>query len=489
MKRLASIFLSCLLLISITLAGCNSASNIPNNPDITPSKVADIPPTEAADITPTKPAEDTNKNVSAITEAPRDNVINVFSMTDEIPRMIMKYKELRPDFPYEIKMFTFATVDADFHTILDEFLADGGIYTPDIYTVESANVMKYSQDDAAKYALPYKELGIDVDNLVKEADIAQYVIDLGKNPEGEIVALTHQGTGGAYIYRRSIAKAVWGTDEPEVIKDKVGPGWEKFFEAAADLKAKGYGIVSGEGDIWHSIENSAEMPWVVNGKLYIDPKREAFLDLAKQLKDKGYSNDTQDWTEDWYADIKGTGKKQIFGFFGPSWFVNYVMKNNCGGEKIGEGTYGDWAVCEPPVGFFWGGSWIYVNKNSKHKEAIGDIIKWLTLDSSETGLQHYWANGIWNGDGGVLEAVASGTVMKNSIGELDFLGNQNMFDVFDKAAKLANGNNQTQYDSYIYTYWRDQVREYTAGTKTREQAIADFKQKVKENLDIVSMVP
>ena len=469
MKRLARIFITCLLLISMILTGCSTVIDTTNSPS----------------IAPTKSADDTNNNVATVTDAPTDKVINVFSATDELPNMVMKYKELHPDFPYEIKMFTFATIDGDFHAILDEFLAKGGVDTPDIYCIESSNVMKYSKGNAAKYAAPYKDTGIDVDKLVKEADIAQYVIDMGTNSEGKIVGLGYRGTGGAFIYRRSIAKSVWGTDEPESIKDKIGPGWDKFFEAAADLKAMGYGIVSGDGDIWHSIENSSDMPWVLNGKLYIDPKREAFLDYAKELKDRGYSNDTQDWTDEWYADMKGNDEKQIFGFFGPSWLVNYVLKNNCGGNKIGEGTYGDWAVCEPPVGFFWGGSWIFVNKNSEHKEVIGDIIKWITLDSSETGLQYSWANGTFDGNNGVFEAVTSGTVMKKTVGKLDFLGYQNMFDVFDKAVKLANGKNITQYDESINYYFREQVREYTLGNKTREQAITDFTQKVKNKLDIV----
>ena len=87
--------------------------------------------------------------------------------------------------------------------------------------------------------LPYKDLGIDVDKLLKEAEIAPYTVDIGTNPDGELVGLGYQATGGAFIYRRSIAKDVWGTDDPAVIKDKIGPGWDKFFEAAAELKAKG----------------------------------------------------------------------------------------------------------------------------------------------------------------------------------------------------------------------------------------------------------
>ena len=205
--------------------------------------------------------------------------------------------------------------------------------------------------------------------------------------------------------------------------------------------------------------------WIVDGKLNIDPKREEFLDISKKLKDNDYHNDTQDWQDAWFADMKGEGEKQIFGFFGPAWLINYTLAPNCGGEKVGEGTYGDWAVCAPPVGFFWGGTWVMANKDSEKKEAVGQIIDWITLNCTEDGLQYMWANGTLNGEGGTKDCVASGTVMDMSDGTLDFLGGQNMFDVFGEANSYANGKNLTQYDETINQYWRDQVRQYTAGEK------------------------
>jgi hypothetical protein len=412
-------------------------------------------------------------------------VINLWSFTDEVPKMLDKYRELHPDFDqkYEIKTTIIATTDGAYQPALDAALSGGGNGAPDLYTAEAAFVLKYTQGDASQFAAPYSSLGIDVNKLLKEADIAQYTIDIGSR-NGELVALGYQATGGAFIYRRSIAKDVWGTDDPAVIKTKVGPGWDAFFAAAAELKAKGYGIVSGDGDIWHAVENSSDKGWIVDGKLYIDPKREAFIDLSKQLKDNGYHNDTQDWQDAWFADMKDANAKKVLGFFGPAWLINYVMAGNSGGSKPGEGTYGDWAVCEPPVGFFWGGTWVLGNKDSKVKDIVGDIIEWITLDYSETGLQYFWANGTLNGPGGTKDTVGSGTVMSKSNGTLEFLGGQNMFDVFVPAGQFANGKNLTQYDESINNYWRGQVREYTAGNKPREQAVADFKQQVADNLDI-----
>ena len=115
-------------------------------------------------------------------------------------------------------------------------------------------------------------------------------------------------------------------------------------------------------------------------------------------------------------------------------------------------------------------------------EGVAEILTWITLDSSETGLQYMWANGEVVG---TKDSVASATVMAMSDGTLDFLAGQNMFDVFVPANEFANGSNLTQYDGTINGYWRDQVRQYSAGEKTRDEAIAGFKQMVADNLDVV----
>ncbi len=407
-------------------------------------------------------------------------VLNVWSFTDEVPNMVAKYMEMHPDVAakYEVQTTIIATTDGAYQPALDQALAAGGNEAPDIYAAEAAFVLKYTQGDAAKYAAPYADLGIDVDKLVKDAEIAQYTVDIGSR-KGKVVGLGYQATGGAFIYRSSLALDTWGTDDPEEIANIVGPGWDKFFAAAADLKAKGYGIVSGDGDIWHAVENSSSTGWVVDGKLVISPEREAFLDLSKELKDNGYHNDTQDWTDAWFADMQGVGEQPIFGFFGPAWLINYVMAGNAGD------TVGDWRVCAPPIGFFWGGTWVLASDSSANKDIAGDIIEWITLDTSETGLQYMWANGTMNGPGGTKDTVSSNVVMGKSDGTLDFLGGQNMFDAFVPANEFANGKCLTQYDETINGYFRDQVRSYTAGEKTRDEAIADFKQLVADNLDVV----
>jgi hypothetical protein len=74
--------------------------------------------------------------------------------------------------------------------------------------------------------------------------------------------------------------------------------------------------------------------------------------------------------------------------------------------------------------------------------------------------------------------------MDKSNGELEFLSGQNMFVVFVPDNAFANGKNLTQYDQTINDAYREQVRLYTAGEISRDEALANFKAKVKETLGI-----
>lgn len=409
-------------------------------------------------------------------------VINLWSFTTEVPEMVDKFLEMNPDFAakYDVQTTIVATTDGEYQPALDAALVGGGDDAPDLYTAESAFVLKYTQGDASSFAASYKDMGIDVDAELAAADIAQYTVDIGTNPSGDLVALGYQATGSGVIYRRSIAIDVWGTDDPTVVAEKLGSSWDDFLAAAEELKAKGYAILSGTGDLWQAIRNSSDTPWIVDDTLVLDPIRLAYMDYAKTMYENGYTNDTSAWSDAWYGDIAGTGDKEVFCYLGPAWLINYVMAGNAGD------TYGDWAVTTSPVGFFWGGTWLMANKDSDVLDAVGQIIEWITLDCSETGLQYYWANGtMTEGEVGTKDTVASGTVMSMSDGTLDFLAGQNMFDVFVPANAYASGDSFTQYDETINSYFSDQVDQYKLGEKTYDEAIEAFKQNVADNLDVI----
>lgn len=469
-----SILLVCWMVLVV--AGCGVVSN----PTIGNQKTA-LPPIQEQSTTAVGTSASSE---SVITDDPSVDELNIWCYNEDIQNIINQYIELHPDMTVKINVKNYGNVDEAYSVFLARKLASGETDLPDIFFIQNSYLPQYTKGDLVQYAATYQELGIDVDAQVTNAGIARYLLESGSNEEGELVGLPYESTCGAFVYRRSIAKDIWGTDEPTVIQENIGPGWEKFYHTAETLEAKGFSIVSGERDIWKSLENSAAQGWIVKGKLFIDPLREAFLDHSKKLADNGYSNKTQSWTREWYDDMRGAGTRPVFGFFAPAWMINYVMVNNADGTKPGEGVYGDWAVCVPPVGFYWGGITVIGNKNTKLKASCGDIIEWMTFDSTDTGLQHFLANGQIKGFEGIKTPVTSQIVMQNSDGTLDYLGGQNMYGVLSQAANFVNGSNGSPYDEWLNAFWCDQVSAYANGTKTREQAIADFRKDVNTYLDI-----
>ncbi|MBR5181722.1 MAG: carbohydrate ABC transporter substrate-binding protein [Clostridiales bacterium] len=496
MKKVIAGLLSVAMIAA--MAGCNKT---PAQSTTGTTKAGESKPAE----TTAAPAETTTAETTAKATYGEGPVhINMWSFTNEVPNMAQKYIQLNPEFgkKYTIDVTIIATTNGSYQPALDAALKNGEV---DMYAAEAAFILKYTKGDAAQFAAPYKDLGIDVDKAVKDAEIAQYTVDIGtRTSDSALVALGYQATGGAMIYRASIAKEVFGSDDAATVEKEVGGGsgnYDTFWKAAEKLKAKGYPIVSGDGDVWHMVENSSSSGWIVDGKLNISPERQAFFDISKKLVDNGWCNETSDWQPSWFADMKGLpqeGKdnKSAFCFFGPAWLINYSMKDNCGGKEApadgnyAGNTFGDWRVCKAPAGFFWGGTWVLASKsaaeNADKKAGVAELINWITLDASDKGLQYLWANGLFapNDDGtpGTKDCVASGKVMATANGEVAFLGGQNMFPAFIAANANATGKNMTQYDETINSLFREQVNQYAHGQKSLDDAIKDFRARVADKV-------
>ncbi|MBR5348932.1 MAG: extracellular solute-binding protein [Lachnospiraceae bacterium] len=456
------------------------------------------------DISGSRYCNEDDPNVVPETKTPHETGgktrIEVMAFTSEVPNMFKKYVQTHPDFAAEYELFyTIVTTDnGAYQSALDQVLMDTDEYTPDIYMAESAFVKKYTTGSASSYACTYEDLGIDVEQKIRDAGIASYIADVTRR-DGKVVGLSYEGDGCAFIYNREVAKDVFGDDKPETVEAAIGSDWDTFFEAAEKCKQKGYAIVSGPLDIWNAVENSADHGWVVDGKLYIDPKREAFMDLALKLKQNDYTNDTRPWNEGWFADMEEIGPKRVLGFYGPSWLINYTLFDHCGyqlddyGNVQNLGTYGQWAACRPNVASFWGGTWLIANRkvlqDEKLKAGVRELIEYVTLDTSETGLQYQWANGTFSDDsyygyidyGRIIKpAVASRVVMEKSNGCMDILGGQDVYPVFIETASMARGDNLTEYDELIGVYWKDAVNSYITGECTRDEAIRWFKNMLRD---------
>ena len=288
-------------------------------------------------------------------------VLNIYCWNDEFQTRFQTFfadKGLVPD-GVTVNFVITPNQDNAYQNALDEALlsqesaeADKKV---DMFLVEADYALKYVDTDMA----------LDVINTVglTDADTAnmyQYTKDIMTDSQGKLKGVSWQACPGGFIYRRSYAKDVLGTDDPEEVQALLSD-WTKFDEVAAKAKEKGYFMLSGFDDSMRVFTDNMTAPWVVDGKIRIDESVQKWIEQTKLYTDNGYNNKANLWSPESGAGAQKSGK--VFGYFGPGWFIDFclagwTLDDANKPQEVGNGSFGDWAVCKGPQGFSWGGTWI-----------------------------------------------------------------------------------------------------------------------------------
>ncbi len=150
----------------------------------------------------------------------------------------------------------------------------------DIFLAETDYLVKYIDKDI-DVAIPLKDLGIDPDSDL--SDQYQYTKDAACDVDGVQRATGWQGCPGVFIYRRDIAKEVFGTDDPDEIHALVAD-WDKYNEAAKKLKDAGYFMNSSTIDTQRVYTNNIEAPWVEKGSTVVNVDSAIFVSSFFRFK-------------------------------------------------------------------------------------------------------------------------------------------------------------------------------------------------------------
>lgn len=491
MKKTISLFLAGAILV-LPLAACSkqrSGSLVEADIKISESEVTEIEETVPEDTKETDSAitETSVDGGSDIDNAEDDKVIKLWSYTTELGELADIFCELHPEFDYEFDFYIYASDNDSYQDALNNSLITESESVPDIFAAEAEFILDYSQGYYSKYVCSYEDLGIDVNQGIIDAQIAPYSVEIGtRQSDGKVIGLAYQSTVGVMYYRASIAEDVWGTSDPEDIKDIIGGGtgsFDKFMVAAKDLKDKGYVALSGIYDLYTPYMNCTSSSWVVDGEIVLDEERDEFIELCTELLENEYSYNHEAWREDWYFDMSDFENPGCFAFFGPSWFGDYTIGWNC------EYTYGDWRVTEAPRDFYWGGTWIFgttyaSNSSPEKKAAIAEFLEWVTLDASKEGLQYLLANDFVMSDD-VKVPVTSSVVMEMSDGTSELLGDQDMFEVFAIANRNVHNTNMSPNEFTISMLWCDYVYMYANGKIERDEIFERFEENAKAALGML----
>jgi ABC-type glycerol-3-phosphate transport system substrate-binding protein len=393
------------------------------------------------------------------------NKLVVWSFTDEIGGLVDNYyKPAHPDMVIDYSL----TPTEQFPNKLDPVLASGQ-GAPDVFGLEDAFVRKYVESG----------LLLDITDVYEanKSKLLTYPVDVGSY-NGRVYGMSWQAAPGAVFYKRSLAKKYLGTDDPEVVQTYF-KDLNTFLTTADYLKAQSGGVcvaISAFQDLLMPYKAARQQPWVVDGKLYVDPAMESYLDTVRLLHDKGEEGRVQQWSEGWFAGMQGkltderNNTVEVFSYFLPTWGLHYVLKTNA------PDTAGDWAMIPGPMPYRWGGTWIAAWKNTKNPEGAKELIRYLTTD--DTFLEKYaLASGDLVGNTVVVDKI------KGSFSE-PFLGGQNHYAAFAELAKEVNGKLTQGTDQAIEALFLEATNAYINAEKSKEQAIQDFKSQVNAQLGL-----
>ncbi len=326
----------------------------------------------------------------------------------------------------------------------------------DMFLAEADYILKYTDSD---YTLDVS--GIGVSQVPTEY---QYTVDAASDSNGKIKGVSFQCCPSALIYRRSIAKAVLGTDDPDEVQAQLD-SWDKYEAAAAKAKDAGYYIQSSFADNYRVFSNNATSAWVTGGQLTIPDVVDQWTEQMKSFYEKGYILDTLPgvWDDGKTAQMFADGKTMCF--FGPAWYFNFCMGNAQDPDK---GCFGDWAICEGPMAHFWGGTWMLAATGTDNGSLVAKVMKAFTEDESVCE-QLIKNEGQFTNNKNVNQKFADDPDYGSA-----FLGGQNDVKVFAAMTDNIKFQNNTNYDQLCNEGYQDYIKQYINGSVDKNTALQNF---------------
>lgn len=473
-KKLVSILLTASMTAGM-LAGCGNSASAPKSD----APAADAP---AADANANAPAADAPAADAPAADAGNEGkVINIYSFNDELrTRITAVYSEIDSTSAdgtvstlkdgSEIHWIINPNQDGVYQDKLDEALnnqasaaADDKV---DLFAAELDYIVKYT--DADIYAsMTLEDLGINPDTDL--ADQYEFTKTVGSDQNGVQRGSTWQACPGVLVYRRDIAKEVFGTDDPKEIGAKT-KDWATMKETAKALKEKGYFAFSSYADTYRTYNNNISGAWVEAGStvVKVDQKIFDWVNDSKEWKDAGYYDPAVkgQWNADWFAAMNSSAK--VFAFLFPAWGIDTQVKPNWDGPE------GSWAVTNAPLSYNWGGTFILAAEGTDNPAHVKDII--LALTGNKDNLTKIAKEA---GDFTNAKSVMDAAAGDDSFGSA-FLGGQNPYGYFSQSLATIKMAPLSAYDQGCVELFQNAFGDYLQGQIDYDKAKSNFETAIKE---------
>ena len=278
-----------------------------------------------------------------------DGKVTIVSWNEEFKTRVDSLIEIYPELKDKVYCINFGVSGTGDEYIEEiNLLANAAKNTTIILAVDSDLVAK-----------AYKSINLNTlsDIGFSEADYKKsayaYAVNRGTNND-KLYLAAYDLCPGAVIYRKDIAKSVFGTDDSAKIQEYL-KDWDTFLESAKTVKQAGYGMLSGTDHIMYAYYGAKDLS-------------ESNSDYDAYVKKiEPYTNGNEGYSEAWVKDMNGN----VFAWFGCTWFDKWVFESD---SKIG--------ICEGPAGYVWGGTYIGVIDKGSCEADAAKILNLLCMDEA-----------------------------------------------------------------------------------------------------------
>ncbi len=338
----------------------------------------------------------------------------------------------------------------------------------DMFLVEADYARKYTNSDATMKVADLPGV------LDATADQYDYTKEVVSDADGNVKGVSWQACPGLIAYRRSIAKEVLGSDDPEVVQEALAD-WDKFAETAQKMSDAGYKMLSGYDDTFRPFYNNDAAPFVEDGKtLNIDKNIMDWVTMTKDYTDKGWNNKTSLWSAEWAADQGKDGK--AFCIPACTWEIDFTLTGNADPDETKDpekSAWGDYAVCVGPVSWCWGGTWITAATGTDNADLIADIMIKMTTDADILNKIAVDKGDFVNSKSVIADLAAN--YEGNS-----FLGGQNHYALLSDSAAGLSLKIASPYDQGVIEKMQNSMKDYFDGNVDLDGAKANFETAIKE---------
>ena len=361
--------------------------------------------------------------------------LTIWTFSDEMTNIVNKYYDGKANV---IEKNTVTQVTSDLATA-----QRSNKNIPDIVCLEAAVVAKYTDVTIDSKQAAFLSL----DDISGTEEMYDYTKSVSKTVDGHIIGLSWQATPGGFFYKEEIAKSV-NINSPEEMKAKIST-WQGYLALAEELKAQNIKICSSIQDPIKVFLGDRSKGWVDNNTLQMEDvmfgptsgdKANCF-DVVRTLHQNKYTKETGDRDEGW---VKNIPSNDTLGYFCSSWGLNFDLMPAAGT------TAGHWKMCEAPVNYFKGGTWLAIPKGAGKVDKAKEFIKFITTDQ-EFLKKRCLETGDFMNSRSVMQQMSENYTC-------DFLGGQNHLKILYEVAKKINGNLISPYDATI-----DSIFETVAG--------------------------